>query len=65
MDKACALPNLDVTEFELQTICEKCQACPASLRYELFSADCIVKGRCCAGCFLDLLRGPGPETPAP
>jgi len=55
--KACALPNLDVTKCELQTVCDKCQSNPASFCYELFSAKRLVKGSCCAGCFLDLLRG--------
>jgi len=55
--KACALPNLDVMKCELQTVCDKCQSNPASFCYELFSAKRLVKGSCCAGCFLDLLRG--------
>ncbi len=57
VDRACVLPSLDVMEAESQTACEKCQASPSLFRYELFSDKCLVKGSCCAACFLDLLRG--------
>ena len=56
MEKAGALPNLDEWESELQVVCERCQTSPAFFSYELFSAERLVKGSRCAGCFLYLLR---------
>jgi hypothetical protein len=57
VDKTGIFPNLDESESESQGLCEQCQTSPAFFRYEVFSADRLVKGSRCAGCFLDLLRG--------
>ncbi len=57
LEKSYALPNLEESESESQAVCKKCHSSSSSFRYELFSADRLVKGSCCAGCFLDLLRG--------
>jgi hypothetical protein len=57
VEKASALPDLHKPELELEALCQQCQASPASFSYQLFSADRLVKGSCCPGCFLDLLRG--------
>jgi hypothetical protein len=57
LEKAGALPNLDESEAESQAVCEQCQTSPAFFSHELFSAERLVKGSRCAGCFLDLLRG--------
>ena len=57
VERVGALPDLDKPEPELQAVCQQCQTSPASFSYQLFSAECLVKGSRCAGCFLDLLRG--------
>ncbi len=57
VEKAGALSELDDAEPELQAVCQQCQTSPASFSYQLFSAERLVKGSCCPGCFLDLLRG--------
>jgi hypothetical protein len=56
LEKAGAMANLSEPQSESQTVCEQCQLSRASFSYELFSAKRLVKGSCCAGCFLDLLR---------
>lgn len=55
VEKTGALPNLDEPEYKSQVGCERCQQVP-TICYELFSAQRLVKGSRCAGCFLDLLR---------
>ena len=57
LEKWGAMPNLEKPQSESQTVCEQCQLSPALFSYELFSAKRLIKGSCCAGCFLDLLRG--------
>jgi hypothetical protein len=57
LEKAAALSDLDKAEPELQAVCQQCQTSPASFSYQLLSAESLVKGRCCLGCFLNLLRG--------
>ena len=55
--KAGVLSDLDKAEPALQAVCQQCQTSPASFSYQLLSAESLVKGSCCPGCFLDLLRG--------
>jgi hypothetical protein len=59
VEKTGALPALHKPEAESEAACQQCKASPASFSYQLFSAERVVKGIRCPGCFLDLLRGLG------
>ena len=63
VEKACDLPNLDGVGVRNHRLCvNSANRVPSSFSYELFSADRLVKGSRCPGCFLDLLRGPVCES---